>query len=106
MKVDKAFFVWLYLAALQRLSDDDHLVEAEEDPEEVADEEGEHDGHEDGGQVVLLVPAGAEATNGSLEAAKRQVLNSISMPQGRGELSPQGDCLTYYSPLGVTTPNV
>ena len=49
----------VYLAALESLSDDEHLVEAEEDPEEVADQEVQDDAHEDHGQVVLLVPPGA-----------------------------------------------
>ena len=46
-----------YLAALQGLPDDDHLVEAEEDSQDVADEESEHDGHEHDRQVVLLKPS-------------------------------------------------
>ena len=46
-----------YLAALQGLPDDDHLVEAEENSQDVADEESEHDGHEDDRQVVLLKPS-------------------------------------------------
>ena len=50
----------VYLAALESLSDDEHLVEAEEDPKEVADQEVQDDAHEDHGQVVLLVPPGAD----------------------------------------------
>ena len=46
-----------YLAALQGLPDDDHLVEAEENSQDVAYEESEHDGHEDDRQVVLLKPS-------------------------------------------------
>ena len=48
-----------YLATLQCVPDDDHLVEAEEDSQKVADKEGEHDSNENHCQVVLLIAPGA-----------------------------------------------
>ena len=44
--------------AFQSILDHKHLVEAEEDPRQVGDEEHEDNAHEDDGKVVLLPPPG------------------------------------------------
>ena len=44
--------------AFQSILDHKHLVEAEEDPRQVGDEEHEDNAHEDDGKVVLLSPPG------------------------------------------------
>ena len=48
--------------ARQRLGEGGQLVHVQEDPGEVADEEDEDDGEEDGGQAVLLATHQADVT--------------------------------------------
>ena len=48
--------------ARQRLGEGGQLVHVQEDPGEVADEEDEDDGEEDGGQAVLLAAHQADVT--------------------------------------------